>query len=300
VRAVVNRPATLRYHLVDEAGAPLTPDAGHNPTVTVTAGDGSVLYASQASTFSAGDSAWEFVLPPQTQLDQLTAAWTTTVSGSQWTVNTLVDVVNERLVEPWLGRQDADLQGLSAEAYLQLADQCEEYIRGVIGYPPALEAARLTWDTLRGTLNDALYVSGTVNGLPYGWGAGKMLIPGIKFPQKIYSGSINGVALDPTNDIPKLLIQNGCLVWSDYRPWISGRYQLWLTYGEPNPSRDLRNACLKMMRHFGQGATTYPDRTAQVTTDSATILFNLPGPDRPTGLPEVDSVLQRLRLASVI
>ena len=394
MRAAANRPATLRYHLVDEAGSPLTEDNGTKVTVTVAAGDGiTTLYSNQIATYNATDGGWEWVLPPQTKLDQLTAAWTATVGGVTWTVTTVVDVVAERLVEPWLARQDPDLSSLTAANFLLLMDKCEDYIEGVLGFPPVLAGVRPMWDTLRGTLNDALYVSGTVNGLPYGWGAGKMLIPGVKFPVvgsvtssgnvtlattitsgtvssidlegdtrslisgagfvielstgydavtagvgsyaggvttyainpvavvetysagvtlsytgpyqgqgAIYSGSINGVALDPVADIAKLKTINGCLVWSDYRPWISGRYELWLTHGEPDPPRDLRDACLKMMKHYaGIGANNnYPDRTASVTTEGATILFNLPGPDRPTGLPEVDSVLQRIRLSAVI
>ena len=301
MRVAAGRPATLRWQLTDEGGTGLTPDTGHNPTVTVTAGDGvTALYTAQATTLNQNDGAWEWVMPPQTQLDTLAAVWTTVVGGVTYTNTDTIDVIAQRLAEPYLLRQDSDLQALTNQQLLQLLDQVEELIRDVIGYCPVLEGARPSWDTLRGTLNDALYVAGTVNGLPYGWGAGKMFIPGVKFPQPtVYAGTINGVALDPTNDIPKLQVMDGCLVWSDYRPWISGRYSFWLTHGEPNPPQDLRWCCQKLIHHFVQ-KSNYPDRAYSIQTEGASILFSMPNADRPTGLPEVDAILARYRLSSVI
>ena len=300
MRVAAGRPATLRWHLTDEGGTVLSPDAGHNPTVTVTAGDGvTTLYTAQASALNGTEDAWEWTLPPQSNLDSLAVVWTTVVGGVTFTWPDTVDVVAQRLADPFQLRQDPDLQALTNEQLLMLLDQVEELIRDIIGYCPVMEGVRPEWDTLRGTLNDALYISGTVNGLPYGWGAGKMLVPGVKFPQQVYSGTINGVALDPTNDIPKLQLIAGCLVWSDYRPWISGRYQFWMTHGETNPPRDLRWCCQKLMHHFVQ-KSNYPDRAYSIQTEGASILFSMPNADRPTGLPEVDAVLARYRLSSVV
>ena len=304
MRAVVGRPTTLRYHLTDDVGANLTPDNGTHVTVTVLSGDGvTVLYAAQQASLNAQDGGtWEWVMPPQSQLDSLTATWSATVGGLVYTEAQNIDVVSCRLVEPYQFQGDPDLMNLITAGpgpLLLLIDQIEDGLREILGFPPTLEGFRVTWDQLRGTLNDALYVSGTVNGLPYGWGAGKMWIPGVKFPAQIYSGTINGVALDPVNDIPKLLIQNGTLIWSDYRPWISGRYAFYGTHGEPNPPRDLRQVAKKLVHHVGQ-SVDYPDRAYQVVTEGATILFSMPSPDRPTGIPEVDVILARYRLASVI
>ena len=236
------------------------------------------LYINQAATFSSADQAWEWTLPPQTQLDALVANWTAMVSGASYSEFTEVDIVAGRLADPWLMRQtDPDIETiflspLGKQALFILLDQVEEGIRDILGYPPVLEGFRMQWDTLRGTLNDALYVSGTVNGLPYGWGAGKMLIPGIKFPVPppnatgpLYAGAINGVPLDPVADIPNLLIENGCLIWSDYRPWISGRYSAWGAHGGGSnpggaPDGDLRWAARQAgaplrpdERHTGPG-----------------------------------------------
>lgn len=304
MRAVAGRPTTLRYHLTDDVGNDLTPDVGTHVTVTVVSGDGTtVLYAAQQATLSGDDGGtWEWVMPPQAQLDSLTATWAATVGGFAYSEVQNIDVVSCRLVEPYQFQSDPDLMALIAAGpgpLLLLIDQIEDGLREILGFPPALEGFRMSWDTLRGTLNDALYVSGTVNGLPYGWGAGKMLIPGIKFPVQIYSGTINGVALDPVNDIAKLIIENGALAWADYRPWISGRYSLYGTHGEANPARDLRQVAKKLVHHVGQ-SVDYPDRAYQVVTEGATILFSMPAPDRPTGIPEVDVVLARYRLSSVI
>jgi hypothetical protein len=146
------------------------------------------LYVNQIASFVSADQAWEWTLPGQAQLDSLVAQWSATVGGVTYSHNAEVDVVGGRLADPWLMRQtDPDVAAVMAsalgkQALLILLDQVEEGIRDIIGYPPVLEGFRVSWDELRGTLNDALYVSGTVNGLPYGWGAGRMMIPGIKFP----------------------------------------------------------------------------------------------------------------------
>jgi hypothetical protein len=298
VRVAAGRPATLRLHLVDEAGGPTPADAG--VTISVLDGAGGPLYTAQAATAEAGpDAVYTWKLPPQAKLDALTATWAATVAGVAVTVPAAVDVIARRLIEPWILQQDKDLADLPAESLLILLDQGEELIRDVVGYPPVLEGVRVTWDSLRGTLGDAVYVSGTLSGLPYGMGAGRMLIPGVKFPQQFYSGSVNGVAMDPVNDIAKLSVQNGALAWTDYRPWISGRYAMWLTHGDPKPPRDLSWACGKLVKHAAK-TFDYPDRATMVITEGATISLGLATPDRPTGIPEVDAVLVRARLGSVI
>lgn len=303
MRAVAGRPTTLRWHLTDDVGNILSPDVETNVTVSVVAGDGTTAIATnQTAAFNADYGYYEWSLPPQTKLDSLVATWSATVDSLVYTEPVTVDVVASRLVEPFQLINDPDLAALVAagpEPLLLLVDQVEEGLRDILGYPPVLEGFRTMVDTLRGTLMDSLYVSGTVDGLPYGWGAGKMLIPGVKFPSQIYAGTINGVAMDPTNDVAKLTVENGCLVWTDYRPWISGRYTFWGTHGEVNPPRELRQVALKLIHHVGQ-TVDYPDRAYQVVTEGATIMFSMPSPDRPTGLPEVDAVLARLRLDSVI
>ena len=305
MRAVAGQPATIRLQVQTDGGTPEAPDAA--PTVTVVAGDGTtILYANQAGTqvgSAVGSYTWP--LPPQSQLDQLTATWTYTVSGVTYTYPVPVNVVARRLVTPYTLRQaDTNLSTLTDDQLLFLIDAVEDKIEDILGYSPVLSGGRQLWDVLRGTLTDALYISGTVNGLPYGWGAGRMLVPGFRRaylqpPGAVYSGSINGVALDAVKDIPFLTVIEGALAWLDYRPWISGRYQLWFTHGDPTPPGELCDAAQKLCSHAAK-TNNYPDRATQVVTENATILFALPTPDRPTGIPEVDGVLIRRRLESVI
>ena len=303
MRAVVGRPATLRWHLTDDVGSVLVPDSDGVASVSVLAGDGStVVLTSTPAVLNPNLGAWEATLPPQSKLDSLAAIWTATVGGYVYTETITTDVVAGRLVEPFQLQNDTDLAQLLAqgpELLVILVDQVEEIIRDILGFPPVLEGFRQTWDVTRGTLQDSLYVSGTVDGLPYGWGAGKMLIPGVKWPAQVYAGTINGVAQDPTADIAKISVEDGCLTWNDYRPWISGRYSFWGTHGAVTPSRELRQVALKLIHHVAQ-TTDYPDRAYSVSTEGATIMFSMPSPDRPTGLPEVDAVLARLRNDSVI
>lgn len=275
------------------------------------------LYLDQVAVYTPADQAYEWTLPAQLQLDSLVATWTATVGSATYTESIEVDVVGGRLADPWLMRQtDSDVAAVMAtplgkQALLILLDQVEEGIRDILGYPPVLEGYRVTWDTLRGTLNDALYVAGTVNGLPYGWGAGKMAIPGIKFPaappggtSPVYSMTINGTAQDPVADIPRLLVQNGCLIWTDYRPWISGRYAVWGTHGggsNPGGATDgeLRWAARKLVHHYAL-TSDIPDRAFSIVTEGAQIFISQPNSDKPTGIPEVDAVLVRKQAVRVI
>lgn len=275
------------------------------------------LYLNQDAAYVGADMAWEWTLPGQLQLDALVAVWTATVNGNTYTETKEVDVVGGRLADPWLMRQtDPDVAAIASsslgkQALLILLDQIEEAIRDILGYPPVIEGFRVTWDTLRGTLNDALYVSGTVNGLPYGWGAGKMMIPGVKFPctppgttSPVYAMQINGVAQDPIADIPNLLVQNGCYIWSDYRPWISGRYDIWGTHGggsNPGGATDgeLRWAARKLVHHYA-ATSDIPDRAFSIVTEGAQIFISQPDSNKPTGVPEVDAILVRKKAARVI
>jgi len=303
MRAAAGRPATLRWQLTDDVGDVLTPDG--NVSVTVTAGDGITVVAGPTNaTYDATNKVFTYVLPGQTQLDSLTANWSALVGGIAYTATTAVDIVGQRLVDPYVLRQDPVIAGVftglgGAMALVSLMDQIEQGISYILGYPVVTEGFREQWDTLRGTLNDALYVSGTVNGLPYGWGAGKMLIPQVRMPVKVYGGSINGVTMDPTADVAKLLVQTGALVWADYRPWISGRYSMWGTHGDPSPSAELAWVAKKLVHHFAQ-TTDFPDRAYSITTEGASIMFSMPSPDRPTGIPEVDAILNRIGLVKVI
>ena len=257
------------------------------------------LYTAEAGVHNADLGEWTWQMPAQSQLDSLYVAWSCTVAGVAYGWTDVVDVVGQRLVDPARLRQDSALQKLATPDLLFFLDLVEERIRDVIGYPPVLEGFRQSWDTLRGTLNDSLFVSGTVNGLPYGWGAGKMMIPGVKFPTQVYSGTINGIALDPVADIQQLCFQYGALVWADYRPWMSGRYSLWGTHGDTEPSADLAFAAMKLLKHLVT-PSNIPDRAYSVQTEGASILISMPTADRPTGLPEVDAILNRYRLESVI
>lgn len=298
MRVVAGRPATLRWHLTDESGNAVAPDAG--VTVTITSGDGvTVLYDDQVAT-ALGGHVFSWVLPPQPKLDTLDALWEATVGGMSVSQHVALDLISERLIEPWQLRANPDLAStVSDETLLMLLDQAEQLIGEVIGYPPTLEGVRVSWDSLRGAMNDSTFVSGTLNGLPYGGGGGMMLIPSVKFPRIVYGGSINGQTLDLTSDVGNLSVSDGALLWADFRPWLSGRYSLWLAHGATNPPRDLRWACGKLVTHFSK-SVDYPDRASQVQTENATILFSSPSPNRPTGIPEVDAVLSRYALANVI
>lgn len=305
MRAVAGQPATVRLQLATDGGEAATPDT--TPTVTVTAGDGTtVLYTAQPGVAGAAQGAYTWMLPPQSKLDRLTATWSCTVGGVSYQVPVEVNVVRERLVSPFTLRQayPAVLGQIPDGQLLSIVDQVEDAIEEVLGWPPVLSGARDTWDVLRGAFNDQIYTTGTLNGLPYGWGAGRMLIPGIKWPRldppgAVYAGTINGVALDPVNDIPYLTVINGALAWDDYRPWISGRYTIWCTHGEVSPPADLRWAAGKLCNFYGK-TSTYPERAAQIQDEKATVLFSLPTPDRPFGIPDVDAVINRYRAQSVL
>lgn len=67
-------------------------------------------------------------------------------------------------------------------------------------------------------------------------------------------------------------------------------------YGHPAPPEDLRRATMRLARHvLLTELTAVPDRANMMTTEFATFRLETAGDDRPTGLPEVDAVLNRYR-----
>lgn len=304
MRAVAGQLATVRHQFATDDGTAVVPD--RPPSVTVTGGDGTVILPATAGTadVTLGDGGYKAVMVAPAQLDRLTATWTATIGGLATSVRDDVDVVGQRLVAPLkLRNDDVNLSGLSPVSLLTLLDQVEDRITNILGYSPTLEGARVTWDATRGATGDAVYSPGTVTGLPYGAGGGRMLVPTVRLPCTrppggVYAASVNGAAMTAA-DLAALTDIDGALAWSDYRPWPTARYAMWLAHGDPSPGGDLRDAAQRLCVYYAK-TSAYPAQASQVSSEGATIWFALPSKDRPTGIPEVDGVLTRYGLTKVV
>lgn len=69
-------------------------------------------------------------------------------------------------------------------------------------------------------------------------------------------------------------------------------------HGESTPPADLAQAAKRLARHIlFSGDSSIPDRARMMVTDWGTFALDIASEEKPTGLPEVDSVLRRYRFA---
>lgn len=72
-------------------------------------------------------------------------------------------------------------------------------------------------------------------------------------------------------------------------------------HGEATPPADLAQAAMRLARHIlFSGDSSIPDRARMMVTDWGTFALDIASEEKPTGLPEVDSVLRRYRYARTV
>jgi hypothetical protein len=279
MRAVLNREAVARLRVDDDSGAYVNADATPSLTVTDAAGD----TITPGSVSASGTGRYEAVIPAQDALTRLTVNWSYAVSGESRATAETINVVERRIVPLWRYREDAELDELTAEQMLRLADIVEDWFVSALQYPPVREHASVTFRPARNS--DRLYV------------------PGCPFPKAVLSVTVGDTALTDT-ELANLEIDGGGI----YRPggWRTEQLvTVELEHGGPAGAfgagvpEDVVRAAVILGRYANRG-NNYPERARQVATEGALVTFSTPAPDRPTGLPEVDSVVTRYRLPVVV
>lgn len=270
----VDTPATLTATFYPAGSTTGTDD---DPvTVAVTAADGTVV-AGVGAVASPGNGVYTATLPAQTELDVLTATW----SGAASKVRTRHEIVGAQLVE---------LAEIRAQHNLDSA----------VKYPTA------TLDDARAWFLDIVtdhcgfspiprYVRETVDGT----GTGQ-----VRLTSRAYIRTIRSVSIDDVDvaDLAGWELDTGILYRKD-GIFAAGRRNVIVAYehGLDEPSADLRRAALTAIRYrvLTDASQQLPDRATALQTETGTIQYSQPDEDNPTGLRDVDAILNRLRLVTV-
>lgn len=311
MRAVVGRPTSLTVTIADALGNPTQVDDNTDVTVDVLDGAGVAVVTGATATDEPITGVYTYVLAPRPELDTFAIVWHATVGGYETTTADTLRLAGSRVLSPWDIAADDVLQALNPIRRGEVLDSVEDLLADVLGYPAVLEGARMDWDARRGTFNETGLGSAYAAGIgPSGFGVGaggeRLIVPGIRRPQQVFTLSVNGSAATQET-VDQFRPGEGFLIWTGQNSWPSGHYEMWLSHGMPWVPGDLRDAAATLARYTakrkvssGKMNSLLPERTASLTTEGATIVFAVPTADRPTGLPEVDSVLRRYASSSVL
>lgn len=277
MRAVLNREATVRLRVDDESGALVAPVS--LPTLAVTDPAGATVSAGTVTEVATG--VYEAVLPPQSVLTRLTAVWSVPVTGSHTRlVEETVDIVERRIVPLHRLREDPEMSELSAEAMTRLSDTVDDWFRDALRFPAVREYVRVTVRPDRP--KSILY------------------LPGIVYPKSIRSITIDGTEVD---DLSTYSVVAGG-IHSESGWALDSTVVIEAEHGGPQafdggPPASIVRAAIILARYTSRGSN-YPERARQVATEGALITFSAPSPDRPTGLPEVDTAINKHRFDPVV
>lgn len=273
MRAPLHREATVRLRVDDDSGALVAPDS--LPTITVTDQDGAAVSAGTVT--SAGVGLYTAKIEGRSVLGRLTCQWGIAVSGSARTSAEVVNVTEKRLVPAWRYREVEELSDLDAANMTRLADTVEDWMTSALGFP-VVEVYDET--TVRVTQDSKL-----------------LRLDRVWYPSAVRAVTIDGdVATDVTAEPLGFYRESG---------WTKG--QLVTISYEHGPSPEFRTAppgdierAAIILARYANRTTNYPERARQIATEGSLITFSTPSPDRPTGLPEVDSIVSRYQVRSII
>lgn len=280
MRAVAGRPSKIRFRLEREDGTLATADVSTSVAVSVLDGNGTEISTGTATEESTG--VYAYTLLHRDTLDVLTVEFSATLDGEQHTHREHVRLQDRRLVPLSVLRSDENLSLLDVDEFLRVVDSTEDAITDALGFSPVIVGDRLL---LRSP------------------GALALRFPQARYPAEVYTLTQNGDVID-TADVT---VEDGSLTrdsygYSDFlsggpggrTPWPAAVYESHLSHGWQETPADLQRAAESLAKYLAQ-TSNYPDRAKRVMTEQTDIWLSSPGPDAPTGLPEVDAVLVRYR-----
>lgn len=268
-RVLRNTQATLE---VTFYASGVATDADGAVTVDITRGDGSSFASGSATTKPpATTGIYRYTLAPQTNLEYFTVVWNGTFTAVAQKVTTHAEVVGAYYV---------------ATADLRATDG----LTSATNYPQAkLEEARQWFEDLAETFCAVAFVPryrrDLLNGASEDW-----LLLSRPRPRVLLSVKVDGV------------VQTGLTTWDLYETgrivrdtgsFTAGNRNVEVIYehGFDEPDAELRQAAIDAIREkLLAGRSGIPARMTSIVTEMGTVLRT--AAPRPTGIPEVDSVLQ--------
>jgi hypothetical protein len=269
----VDTPATLRavfYPAGSDTGADDDP-----VTVAVVNSNGDAV-AGVGATVSPGDGVYTATLPAQENLDILTATWT----GATTKVRTTHEIVGRQIVElaeiralPNMANTGTYPNAMLEDARAWFTDLVEDYC----GFSPIPRFAR---ETVNGT------------------GRPTVDLATRSYVRAIRSITVDGVAVA---DVADWFLSEGVLIGPETLAVGVGNVAVAYEHGLDGPPADLRRAALTAIRYriLTDVNSQMPDRALSLSNEFGNVQMAQAGRRTPVGIPEVDSVLSRMRLVSV-
>ena len=277
MRAVIANDTRVRFQFDNADGVPT--GATGSVSVSVTRADGTALTPLTATAVEGFPGLYETTLTAAVYVDrydELALVWTATVDGQVRSETMYAEVVGGRILSPSALRAGAGLDPQRYDNDLLIwaldivCDVFDEFCE--TAWVP-----RFRRDTFDG--NNAAYMwtnHGPVHSL--------------------VSASLDGTAMDTTGWVfaDDEIRTDGDIFTADTVQGLN--VILEYTYGTKRPPSSIIGAAVKYAAHLVRSDTnTIPDRARMVQTEWGMFIMDTASEDKPTGLPEVDSVLVRVR-----
>ncbi len=279
-RAVKGNDLTLT-HVFYGADEETATDATGNVTVTVEREDGTSLTGGTIGSNNGTTGEYDFALTAAThldELDELKITWTATVDSRTITEIDYVNVVGGRYFTLTSLRSEPGLSNMTTFTNQELKDArdiAEDFIEQYCEHAWVPSYSRYVFDgnggdfVLLPKISSRRIIAATISGTAQttsSWSVddgGRIITDGTRFTQAIPAG------------------QN-CVI----------KYE----WGEQYAPLDLQRAARKLARHLLlDNESSIPDRARLMQTEWAMFHLDTASEDKPTGMPEVDSVLMRYR-----
>ncbi len=281
-RAVVNRPANVRFVIEDDAGTVLTADAP--PPVTVRDSDGVQIATGTATAPTAPNTDYRYAFS-RAQLGLVSAAWSAQVAGVAYAGSETVRFVSRRAVSMSRLRTDAILGTLSTLDFVEAVGGAEDALENALRFRIVPTLDRVSVQITRPQ---------------------RVLRPGPHFLRCVVAATRDGDALDVSTieireDALELPTGGSWDFLTGGAPtgtWMPGRYTFDLEHGLAETPADIQGAVLLLARHHAPGSrsTAFPDRASKIVSAETEIWFSRRSPESYFGIPEVDDVVCSRRL----
>jgi len=271
-RVLIGAPATLTVTFYD--GGETSVDPG-TVTVTIVRADGTAV-ATAAATSGTGTSARTYTLAAQTRLDHLTATWTGTTGARVMT--TRHEIVGGFYAEL------AEIRALDA-------------LNNTTKYPAAiLERARWQAEAKFEDATGVAWVPRHDRQTAFGDNTTQLLLRWPR-PRSLIAVSVDGTAVSDLTTFSTYdtgLLERKSGVTFPRGTTSSGNVTVEYTHGYDRPTEDIRMAFLNYVRYLILDTTSrIPDRASAYSTEFGTFQLVTAGFNRPTGLPEIDAILNQ-------
>jgi hypothetical protein len=285
-RVLTGEPAALRLELVDSDGEPLV--ATEDGLVSVLDGAGLAVVEDAPATLEpveeegegegepAGSSALLYTVDPEalTLLDTYTVVWTVTVGEEALAYLTQLEVCGGHLFT---------IAAFRARASRETTSLTGALIRA---------ARRIAEDRFEGHCHVAFVPRGA-RGELRGDGTTSLLLPHVAL-REIYALTIDGAPLSETELAALEPEEPGIVRRPRGLRWPRGaQIRCHYAHGYDGPSGDVSEAVLKLASEYAVPDRALPPRATSLSTDVGVFRISTAGREHPTGIPDVDAVIEK-------